>query len=246
MCLMFKIPTVVPYRRSRSFLATDFAMIQNQLSENDLTLLGRLNSCPDMTIGQMVDEMGVTATAVRQRLTKLMAMGLVNRSHAAEGRGRPSHQYALTDKGRKSCANNLGDLAVALWEEVQKINDEETRRRVISGAVERLAEKYETEISGRTLEDRMASVTAMFAERNLPVSFGKQDGLPVIKVSGCPYPTLADGNREICDMEQELLGRILGQPLDRCQCEQDGDRCCSFQTTQAIEAVTQEQLTTSD
>jgi predicted ArsR family transcriptional regulator len=157
-------------------------------------------------------------------------LGLVVRSRASEGRGRPSHQYSLTEKGRKSLANNLGDLAVVLWEEVQKINDEDTRRRVISGAVERLAEKYETEIHGATMEDRMASVTEMFAERSLPVSFEHENGLPVIKVSGCPYPTLARDNREICDMEQELLGRILGQPVDRCQCQQDGDQCCSFQT----------------
>lgn len=203
-------------------------MSQVSLSDNDRILLGLLRRHSEITVGQLVDEMGVTATAVRQRLTKLMAMGLIDRSHNAEGRGRPSHHYWLTETGRKSLANNLGDLAVVLWQEVQKISDDETRHRVISGAVERLAEKYESQIRGATTADRMASISQLFAERQIPVACEIEDGLPVIKVSGCPYPTLAKDNREICDMEKELLSRVIGQPVDRCQCQQDGDQCCSY------------------
>ncbi len=205
------------------------AMTQPQLSENDQAMIGLLRVQPEMTVGQLVEDMGVTATAVRQRLTKLMALGLVNRSHTVEGRGRPSHHYVLTEKGRNSLANNLGDLAVVLWQEVQQIQNPETRHRVISGAMERLAVKYESEISGATTEERMASITKLFADRQIPVSLEHENGLPVIKVSGCPYPTLATENRDICDMEKELLERIIGQPIDRCQCQQDGDNCCSFQ-----------------
>ena len=204
-------------------------MTQIQLSDNDQAMIGLLRGKPSMTVCELVEEMGVTATAVRQRLNRLMALGLVDRTHAAEGRGRPSHHYVLTDEGRKSLANNFGDLAVVLWQEVQKIDDIATRQRGISGAVSRLSEKYRAEIRGETTEDRMASLTRLFADRQIPISFEHQDGLPIIKVSGCPYPTLANENREICDMEKELLSRVIGQPIDRCQCQQDGDQCCSFQ-----------------
>ncbi len=203
--------------------------MQKRLSENDQTMIGLLRSNPEMTICQLVDEMGVTATAVRQRLTKLMALGLVDRSHSAEGRGRPSHHYNLTDEGRKSLANNLGDLAVVLWQEVQKIPDALTRQRVISGAMERLAEKYESQIRGATFEERMKSITHLFADRQIPVSFESDGELPIIKVFGCPYPTLAKDNRDICDMEKDLLAKVIGHPVGRSACQQDGDQCCSFQ-----------------
>lgn len=219
------------------FLLTRFGrnkpMTQNQLSDNDRAMIGLLRGKSSLTVCDLVEEMGVTATAVRQRLTKLMAMGLVDRTHTAEGRGRPSHHYVLTENGRKSLANNFGDLAVALWEEVQKIDDVATRQRVISGAVNRLSDKYRSEIRGETTEDRMASLTHLFAERQIPISFEEKEGLPVITVSGCPYPTLAKDNREICDMEKELLSKVIGQPIDRCQCQQDGDQCCSFQAEQS-------------
>ena len=184
-----------------------------------------------MTVGQLVESMGVTATAVRQRLNRLMALGLISRTHNAEGRGRPSHHYELTERGRLAAGNNFGDLAVVLWEEVQQIPDPELRRKVISGVVERLASKYGHEMQGNTTEERMRSFTQLFAEREIPITVEHQNGLPVIKVAGCPYPTLADDNREICEMEQQLLERVIGQPVDLCQCQQDGDKCCTFQTS---------------
>lgn len=194
-------------------------------------MIALLRKVPSMTVNELTESMGVTATAVRQRLNRLMTLELVESSHTSEGRGRPSHQYSVTDKGRRSSANNLGDLAVVLWEEVQKIEDVETRQRVISGAVERLAEKYQSETRGETTLERMQSVVNLFAERQIPISLESSNGLPVIKVDGCPYPTLAQGNRDICDMEKEVLSKVIGQPIDRCQCHQDGDQCCTFEFT---------------
>jgi predicted ArsR family transcriptional regulator len=204
-----------------------------QLSQNDQAMIALLRKTSSTTVCELTDSMGVTATAVRHRLNRLMTLGLVERSHTAEGRGRPSHHYTLTDKGRRSSANNLGDLAVVLWEEVQKIPDAETRQRVISGAVERLSEKYELQTSGQTVEQRMRSVVEMFAQRQIPISLETRNGLPVIKVDGCPYPTLAEGNQDICEMEKKLLTKVIGYPIDRCQCRQDGDQCCTYEAIPA-------------
>ena len=50
-------------------------------------------------VSELSDALGVTATAVRQRLTRLMEVGFVfrKRSEASgvAGRGRPSHVYRL-------------------------------------------------------------------------------------------------------------------------------------------------------
>lgn len=205
-------------------------MTTTPLLQNDQAMIELLRGSPAMTVGELVDVMGVTATAIRQRLTRLMALGLVSRSQAPEGRGRPSHHYSLTTEGLQTAGNNMGDLAVVLWEEVQQIPDPELRRRVISGVVERLAEKYQSAAIGKTIEERMKSITQLFSERQIPISVEQKDGLPIINVSGCPYPTLAKENRDICEMEQDLLEKIVGQPLDLCQCQQDGDQCCSFQS----------------
>jgi predicted ArsR family transcriptional regulator len=211
-------------------LKSSRSKMAQQLSDNDHEMLELLRANPSLSIGQLIEQMGVTATAVRQRLTRLMALGLVMRSPAIEGRGRPSHLYELTEKGQKAQPNNLGDLAVVLWQEVQLIADDQTRQRIILGAVQRLAEKYESEVHGSTAVERMKAIAQLFAERQIPLTFEDKDELPVIKVAGCPYPTLVQENREICDLEKRLLEKIIGQPVELCECTHDGDSCCSFKT----------------
>jgi len=200
-----------------------------QLSQNDWDMISVLRGTESMSICELTDATRVTATAVRQRLNRLMALELVERSRTVEGRGRPSHRYLLTDKGKRSSANNLDDLAVVLWEQVQKIEDPGVKRKVISGAVERLATMYKKAIQGDTVEDRVRSLIEMFADRQIPISFDDNSELPMIKVEGCPYPTLVGENQEICDLEQTLLESVIGHPVDRCQCQHDGDSCCSFE-----------------
>ncbi len=88
-------------------------------TSSDEGLMDLLRREPALRIADLSRRMGVTATAVRQRLTRLMGAGLVEREAKTAGRGRPSHRYRLTEKGRAQSGSNVGDLAVALWQEVR-------------------------------------------------------------------------------------------------------------------------------
>lgn len=201
-----------------------------QVSDNDRTLIELLRTHAEMSIGQLENSLGVTATAVRQRLNRLMGMGLIKRKQSIEGRGRPVHLYILTEKGRQTHPNNLGDLGLVLWEEIQQISDEKTRQSILLGAVRRLAEKYEHEVHGSSVTERMEAIVQLFSQRQIPVALNRQGELPVIQISGCPYPILAEESREICDLEEKLLSKIVGQPIKLCECQQDGAAYCSFKT----------------
>ena len=218
----------LPLQPKCNLMSRTYQAYALNLNEGDQQMIDLLRRRGMLSIGQLVEGMGVTATAVRQRLTRLMALGLVSRNHSIEGRGRPSYLYQLTDKGERAQPNNLGDLAEVLWNEVRQIADRSTRDQIILGAVQRLADKYESEVHGSTTAERMEAITQLFAERSIPVEFEQNDGLPLIKVSGCPYPTLVKEDRQICDLEKELLSRIIGHPVTLCQCQHDGDSCCIF------------------
>src|SRR5688572_23051705 len=92
---------------------------------SDNAILDLLRKNDSLGIAQLAELMQVTATAVRQRLTRLMAQGYIDRVTTRAGRGRPSHRYALTDKGRRKTGANFPDLAIALWQEVRAIKDPE-------------------------------------------------------------------------------------------------------------------------
>lgn len=205
-------------------------MPHRELTETDRQVIQLLRRRPSLSVEQFVDELGVTATAVRQRLNRLLDADLIERTATTHGRGRPRHEYRLTDAGRSSGGNNLEDLAKSLWEEVQVLEDDRIKQKVIAGVVRRLADRYQGDTNGQTVDQRIRAIVEIFSDRQIPIDYStNSDGLPVVTVSGCPYPELAEENRDICEMEKALLARVLGTEVQLCQCQKDGDQCCSFE-----------------
>ena len=198
--------------------------------ESDIDLLELLRKQGPLTVSQMETLMGVTATAVRQRLNRLLANRYIEREAIVRGRGRPSHRYLLTTKGRRKTGENFGDLSIALWEEIRAIEDPEIRKGLIQRLSHRLAEKYADEIDGVSIEERMASVVSLFAQRHVPFRVEIRGGQPVLLAEACPYPELAEKDRSVCAMERMLLSELLGDRVKLGEyCLEDGSNCCSFE-----------------
>lgn len=196
---------------------------------SDTPLLDLLRKRDAMTVTELAAAMGVTPTAVRQRLNRLMAQRLVRRTAEIAGRGRPSHRYELTDAGRRKTGSNFADLAVALWQEVREIKDPEVRNGLLQRLAKRLAESYGGQMNGRTLAEKMQSLADLFGERRVPFAVDNSGRLPVLTAQACPYPELAEQDRSICAMERMLFSELLGESVRLADCRLDGDACCTFQ-----------------
>lgn len=204
--------------------------MQNEFVASDAAILDLLLERDSATVTDLALSMQVTATAVRQRLMRLMAQGLVARSSSKPKRGRPSHRYALTATGRRKTGVNFADLAIALWREVVNLPDAAVKRVLLEGISRRLAEMYADEVRGESLEERMQSLAGLFLERRIPltVEAKKQDRGPVLTVLACPYPDLAEQDRTVCAVEQEVFAEVLGQDVRLDRCRLDGGQCCQF------------------
>ena len=197
---------------------------------SDVTVLDLLRKSGGMRVDQLAAAMGVTDTAIRQRLVRLSAKELVEREQVRAGRGRPYYQYKLTEKGRRQTGSNFADLAIALWEEVRQIEDADVRRGLLQRLSQRLAGFYRDQIEGTTVVERLQAVAELFGERDIPfVVEQESEGLPVLKALGCPYTELADQDRSICSMERMLFSEIVGERLRLSECRLDGQTCCTFE-----------------
>ncbi len=201
----------------------------DDMVSSDFQVLDFLRTCESMTVTDLAGELEVTATAVRQRLNRLMGQGLIERTATKAGRGRPSHRYRLTSAGRRKAGANFADLAVALWQEVVAIQDPEVRRALIQSVSRRLAETYSVRVEGRSVEQRMEQLSSLFRERRVPFQVESDNGRPILKAVSCPYPDLANGDRNICALERQMFNRVLGTRLKIRECRLDGDHCCSFE-----------------
>lgn len=203
---------------------------------SDVAILDLLRKRDAMSVAELSIVLEVTATAVRQRLTRLMDQGFIERTSERAARGRPSHSYRLTAAGRRKTGSNFADLAIALWEEVRAIKDAEVRRGLLTRLSKRLATEYSPQIQGETTADRMRSVAKLFREREIPFEVTQVDGeLPVLRALACPYPGLAEQDKSICAMERIMFSDLLGENVHLEDCRLDGATCCTFQPSRELE-----------
>jgi len=212
---------------------------------SDAALIELLRMDDGLGIGDLAKRMGVTATAVRQRLDRLMRAGLVSRTTVSGGlsaggeraagrlRGRPSHVYSLTEKGRRTGGDNFRDLALVLWREIRGVREPSVRQGLISRIGAAMAGMYREEVSGATPRQRLESTAKILQERRIscgvePIASPANGGLSVLTSYACPYPELAEQDRGICAAERLMLQDLVGSAVRLSECRLDGAPCCRF------------------
>jgi predicted ArsR family transcriptional regulator len=201
------------------------------IETSDSQVLDLLRCHGSLGIGELTEQMGVTRTAVRQRLARLMGGGLVIREKAPHHRGRPSHRYSLSDRGRREAGHNFGDLAVALWQEVRAVKDSEVRNGLLQRVAKSVASMYASRVTATDSADRMQQVAELMSDRSVPFSVEGTAELPVLTAWACPYPTLAEQDRGVCAMENMVFTELVGAKVKLSECRLDGGTCCRFQTS---------------
>ena len=197
----------------------------------DRKVINLLRQRESMSASQLAEELGVTDTAARQRLNRLLEQGLLERETVRYGRGRPSHQYRLSTKGAETGGDNFFDLAVTLWKEIRSITDPEIQRGLLGRIANSLGNRYAGKVVGNTTKQRMESLGRFLAEKDIPCSVEEGDAaLPVLSVHACPYPNLAETDRAVCAMEKQLFSGLVQTDLRLTSCRLDGTGGCTFET----------------
>jgi predicted ArsR family transcriptional regulator len=202
--------------------------MNTQTESSDKTLLDFMRREGAVTISALVAEMGVTATAVRQRLQRLISTGLIQRETEKKARGRPNHRYSLTEKGERAAGDNFADMANVLWDEIKAVENPDVRRGLLKRVAGRLAAQYRDRVGGSALDERMTQLAGLMGERDIPFQVGQSSGLPVLSALACPYPELARRDRSVCTMEKLMLSEVLGESMQLTECRLDGATCCTF------------------
>src|SRR4029453_4182373 len=99
-----------------------------------------------LSIKEIEAALGVTTTAVRQQLVRVMATRMVTAETVREKRGRPHALYRLAEKAQELFAHGYEELALAFLEEVLCLPDTATVHQMLHCVSARL---------GRTFAQRM-------------------------------------------------------------------------------------------
>lgn len=205
------------------------------LESSDRPLLDLIRRRGPLTVTDMASELSVTPTAVRNRLTRLVGSGMVERKTEHGKRGRPRHTYQASTEAHRKLGQNYADLAVVLWDEMMRtVEDGKLRRLLFTRITERLAELYRAEVAlggEHGWEDRLNRLESALHHRGIEaeVARGSGPGEPFLRQLSCPYFALAESDSAICALERKMFEKVLGRALRLSQCRLDGHRSCDFE-----------------
>lgn len=195
------------------------------------------------TIKDLEELLGVTTTAVRQQLQVLQADGYVERKTVHAGVGRPHHAYSITAKVHELFACHCDDLALTLLEEVFALEGKERATQLLDRVGDRLARRYANSVKSDVLHERVEQLARALYARGVLTDVNVQENDTIIlHTYNCPYHELAQEHRDICEMDEELMRKVLGSDVNLSSCIMDGDRGCSFVVSKSNGAQTGPQM----
>jgi predicted ArsR family transcriptional regulator len=180
------------------------------------------------SIKDVAADLGVTASAVRLHLTQLQANGAIRAEKVREGVGRPYYVYSLTPQAHNLFYKDYGDLAKLLLTEVGESQGSEVLQGVLRRVGSRMASLYKTQVEGQLLADRLAAWAELLDQRGVTVEIAQTDEGYTLQEYGCPYQNVAIENRAVCEMERQVMARLLESGVRLTKCVLDGHRGCQF------------------
>lgn len=190
------------------------------------------------TIKELEEVLGVTTTAVRQHLHVLQAEGYLARTRVHAGVGRPHHAYSITAKTHELFACHCDDLALTLLEEVYALEGEARAAQLLDRVGDRLAQRYARSVKSDVLQERVEQMAQALYQRGVLTDVSVRDEETIVlHTYNCPYHELAQEHRDICEMDAELMRKVLGSDVNLSACLMDGHRGCTFVVSRERDAA---------
>jgi predicted ArsR family transcriptional regulator len=183
------------------------------------------------TAAALAERLVLTPAAVRRHLDHMLSEGLVElrdqRPRGVRGRGRPAKLFALTGAGRDQFEQQYDDLAAQALRYLQDTGGEQA---VAAFARHRLAALEERIRALLAADPRMTASAAIasamrddgYAASVRAVPIGEQ-----LCQQHCPVAHVAGEFPQLCEAETELIGRIVGRPVQRLATIAHGDGVCT-------------------
>ena len=208
--------------------------MSSSIDARDRQILEHLHQATGGDVQSLCEVLGVTRTAIRQRIGRLESAGFVLSELQGQLRGRPRHLYRVTPEGLHELGENYRELAVVLWEAITGYEDSAVRESLIGRVQNGLAERFRRQLIGcESIDDRLDHLADEMKSSGFNVESDHSGGLRILRETSCPFPMLAAVDEAICQVERRVLEQVLGAPVQfRSRCR-DGHGCCEFQVLDA-------------
>jgi len=191
-------------------------------------ILHTLLNHPHSSINELAVAVGINAISVRHHLTSLQADALVSAEEERHGVGRPRLVYFLTEKGMERFPTRYLTLTDRLLVQIKETLPEETVKNLFSQMGSELASGYAASTENLSFEERLNFIKEMLSREGFSVDWEKRSDHYELYEITCPYFQVSQKHPEVCAVDQVLISKILGIPVEKVQCILQGDRHCKY------------------
>lgn len=182
-----------------------------------------------VTLAVLASELGISKEGVRQRLAKLTAEGLVLSQHQADGVGRPTAHYHLTEKGLARFPDTHAQITVDLLQSVKKLLGENALDLLISDREKLHYVRYTAALeSSKNMEEKLQKLTELRSQEGYMAEWSAEKEGYLFVENHCPICAAAKECQGFCRAELKNFQAILGSNYEVTRTEhilQDGQRC---------------------
>ena len=168
------------------------------------------------TAGELAQELGVTAMAVRQHLYELESEGIVgHEAPRSAGQGRPSKRWRLTEAAAEFFPDGHGELVAGLMEDLRATLGEEAIEQLVAQRTARQTADYAQRLSGaKTLAARLEGLAKLRSEEGYMAEVRRQeDGSFLLVENHCAICAAARACTGLCASELECFQSVLGEDV---------------------------------
>ena len=214
-------------------------------------LIALLKRTGSVTVEEAAGALSVASMTARQHLVGLERDGLARAEKVRGSTGRPHYLYSLTSKGEEMFPQRYDMFAALLLDEVgalrpdeiEGMEPEQKRSLLIQRTTDRLAQRFSFPVEGRSLEQRVATVTDVlhviggFAEWRR-----YEDGFE-IRDYNCVFTRLVPQPVSGCEWHVRLLAQLLKWPVRHEVVASGRTQLCRYVVSPDVGPDTGEELT---
>ncbi|HGY08812.1 MAG TPA: ArsR family transcriptional regulator [Oceanithermus profundus] len=186
-------------------------------------ILRRLRS-RSASASELARELGISKVAVYRHLNDLKRAGLVRvRSERRGMRGRPLNLFEAIDE-----PTAYARICRELLEQIEDLYGPGAGVRVLRARYREQLSAWKEAFAGMGTEERARKLVDWLTERGYAAVSRREGDELVLEQHRCPNLALAREYRELCQVELEFFGELLGVELEREGSLSEGDPCCRY------------------
>ncbi len=201
------------------------------LHKNQQKILEHLLDHPKgATLLDLAEHLGVTKTAAKEHINRLIDMGYVDFEDSRGGIGRPLRRYLLSDQGIESFPRRYSWLSNAILTQLTKDLPPSQVARFMESLADSVTESMEADYRAKDFVTRLTSLTRLMSDLGYRAVLKEHEaGVgATIEAVNCVYHEVAKKNPQLCGFDIRLIKNLSQMDVNLETCIAKGGHVCRF------------------